>query len=236
VERPLSQQLALRQLWPSPSGSGDLTIFANNATLLTIQGITAGIDGQHLRIYSIGAGQVDLVHQSGSASAALRLVNFATSGNTSLAAGAGTADYVYDTTAARWRLLTHDQGAWITPTYAGGNYTAATGTWTVDSGDVTTQAYFLRGRTLTVTFYLVTTSVSATPASLSIGNAAWGSFTITKTVLTLFLNNDNGVGNAVGFIQLNAAGTTIPLSKITGTWATATNATNVFGTIMFEVN
>jgi hypothetical protein len=89
----------------------------------------------------------------------------------------GNVDFVvYDATTARWRLTTHEQGGWITPTYAAGNYTAQTGTWTVDAGDVTTQAYYLKGRTLTVAFNLVTTSVSATPTFLNIVNGGVGRF------------------------------------------------------------
>jgi hypothetical protein len=70
-----------------PTGTGDLLIYMNNATLATIQGIAAGLSGQRLTILSIGAGQVDFAHQNAGATAANRLINFATSGNTSLAAG-----------------------------------------------------------------------------------------------------------------------------------------------------
>jgi hypothetical protein len=218
----------------APGISGDTVVFWSGAGDISITGVSnSGVTtGTRFKFVNTGTNVATFAHQSGSSSAGNKFRNAATSGGTPVA-GSGYIEYQYDGT--DWRLISHEQGAWITPTYAGGNYTASTGTWTVDSGDVTTQAYLLRGRTLTVTFYLVTTSVSATPASLSIGNGAWGGFTLTKTGLTLFLNNDNGVGNAVGFIQLNAAGTTIPLSKITGTWAAAANTTNVFGTIMFEV-
>jgi hypothetical protein len=133
-----------------PAGSGDLVIYMNNATLATIQGITAGASGQRLSIISIGAGQVDLAHQNASATAANRLINFATSGNTSLAAGTGAADFEYDTTNSRWRLIAHEQGAWIafTPTLSGTGATYAT-----QSG-----AYLLRGRMVTVNGYIALTA------------------------------------------------------------------------------
>lgn len=104
-----------------PSGAGDLVIFLTNATLRTIQGITAGADGQRLTLISKGAGQVDLVHQSGSATAANRLVNKATALNTSLAPGSGSASYIYNSTTSRWELDHHEQGAYIafTPTLTG---------------------------------------------------------------------------------------------------------------------
>lgn len=219
-----------------PTGVGDLLIYMNNATLATIQGIAAGLSGQKLTIISIGAGQVDLAHQNAGATAANRLINVATSGNTSLAAGSGSATYQYDATTARWRLVQHEQGAWITPTYAGASYTASSGTWTVDSGDVSTQAYYLRGRSLTVAWILGATSASATPTNLIIGNGAWGGFTVAKAILNTVLYNDNGAGNVVGFAQVSAAGTSIPINKLTGTFSIATNTTNVLGEITFEVN
>lgn len=157
------------------SASFDATIFANNATLLTVQGIAAGVDGQHLTIASIGAGQVDFAHQNAGATAANRLINIATSANTSLAAGAGVATFVYDLTAARWRMVTHEQGAWITPAFAAGDYTAATGNWTVIAGNVAICAYRLSGRTLQIKLNVASTTVSATPASLK--RAIPGGFT-----------------------------------------------------------
>lgn len=210
-------------------------IYMNNASAATIQGIAAGAAGQRVRIVSTGAGQVDLAHQNAGATAANRLINFATSGNTPLAAGIGVAELEYDAAAARWRLATHEQGAWITPTYAAGNFTASTGTWTVDSGDVTSFGYFLKGRTVTVEWNLSTTSVSATPATLSIGNGAWGGFTAARQTFNTTVNNDNASGNAVGVSSVGAAATLFGIAKINGNFAIATNATNVFGQIAFEV-
>lgn len=137
-----------------PAGTGDLVIFANNATLLTVQGITAGLDGQQLSIFSIGAGEVDFPHENASASAALRLHNFATSGLTPLAPGVGIATFVYDANFAsgpvgRWVLKEHVQGAFITRAFSAGNYTASgTLTWTVAAA--ITDRYYLDGRKLTM--------------------------------------------------------------------------------------
>jgi hypothetical protein len=223
-----------------PTGFGDLVIFANNASLLTIQGIAAGVDGQRLTIYAIGAGQVDLAHQNGSASAANRLINFATSGNTSLAAAAGSAEFEYDATAARWRLTAHEQGAWIYPAFSAGNFTGnGAMTWTVASGDVNNLGYYLRGRLLTVNFLLATTSVGGTPSTnLLIGNGAWGGFTINKVALALIRVVDSGGAAAAGLVQTAAGGTTIPLYKdltATGNWSAATDTTSTNGQITFEV-
>jgi hypothetical protein len=220
-----------------PAGLGDLAIFLNNASLLTVQGISAGLDGQRLTLHSIGAGQVDLAHQNGSASAANRLVNFATSGSTSLAAGSGKAEYQYDLTAARWRLLAHEQGAWITRTFAGGNFTGSgTMTWTVDSGDLLRDAYYLRGRTLSYAWYVQTSTVAGTPSTNLQITIPSGLTAVGVTVAPAWIN-DNGT-KAIGVAFAGS-----PLTTVIGlthaddgaTWAGATNTTHVRGSIAFEV-
>jgi hypothetical protein len=210
-----------------------LVLRCNNATDLTFTGFVAGTDGQILIIESVGAGNVFVKHQNAGSAAANRAINFATSGDTPGAAGVGTFVFVYNGTAARWRLAQHEQGAWITPTYAGANYTAQTGTWTVDSADVTTQAYYLKGRTLTVAFNFVTTSVSATPTSLNILNPAWGGFTSAKAIIGAQVYSDNSAAFAMGYVA--TLGTVLTVNKITGTWAIATNTTSANGQIALEV-
>jgi hypothetical protein len=217
---------------------GASVLRCNNATLLTITGIAAGFDGQRLILESVGAGQVDLVHQSASSSVGNKLLNFATSGNTSLAAGVGTAEFEYDATTGSWRLIAHEQGAWITPTYASGNFTGDVTTWTVDSGDILGSGYLLRGRTLHVIFSAQTTSTgAATNTALRVGNGAWGSFTAARDVLIIAMYNDNLGGLTAGFMQVGPASsaTLIAFKKFTGTFAAATNTTAVYGEIVLEV-
>ena len=220
-------------------GALNSVIFANNASLLTLQGIAAGYDGQRLVLFSIGTGQVNLSHQDASAPAANRLVNTATVGATSLAAGSGYAIYVYDGTAGRWRLVCHEQGAWITPTYAAGNFTGnGAMTWTVQAGDVTTYAYLLRGRMLTVNFTLVTTTVGGTLNSQLL-IALPGGYSAPKDTRVPFLRSDNGVVG-VGEIIANAvSGTLLALRKdayAANAWAAATDTTAVQGSITVEVS
>lgn len=146
-----------------PSYLGCLHLRCNNATALTITGRVAAASGCLLLISAANA-QVNLTHDATS-TAANRLYNKATSGATPLAAG-GHALYIYDATLSRWVLKEHEQGAWITPTFAAGDYTASSGNWTVGSGDVTLCKYKLIGRTLHWCLNLATTTVSSTPASL----------------------------------------------------------------------
>lgn len=221
----------------TPTGRGDLVIYCNNASLLTLQGITAGFEGQQLRLISIGAGQVDLVHQSGSASAANRIINAATSGNTSLAAGKGYAVLTYDDTNDRWRLTEHCQGAYITTAFSAGDYTASSGTWTVDAGDAVTIQYYLTAKTNHVMFRITGTDVSATPTKLNILNGAWGSFTTTKAVSNPCVVNDAAGGELFGTCEVAASDTKIQIGRSGGAaWSTtSSDNTTVAGEIRFEV-
>lgn len=223
-----------------PSGFSDLVIFANNATLLTIQGIAAGHDGQRVTIFSLGAGQVDLANLSPSAAAANRLINGVT-GTISLAAGSGRVSLIYDSTVARWRVVLHEQGAWITPTFAAGNFTGSgTQTWTLAAGDVAALAYRLSGRTVTVSFDLATTSVGGGAAPfLRIGNAAWGGFTAARMVETLGAVADNGAPAVAGLISVGLdTATAISINtNVNGgsNWTGSADATLTRGTITFDV-
>jgi hypothetical protein len=219
-----------------PAGRGDLVIFCNNATTLTLQGITAAQNGQSLTLVSIGAGNVEINNQHASASAANRIINQVT-GTITLVAGCGRVTMVYDSTNSRWRVMQHEQGAWITPTFAAGNFTGnASMTWTVASGDVDTYAYMLDGRIMTVVWYMQTTTVGGTP-NTTLQIAVPNSLTAAKRVLNPFIYNDNGGGNTMGFAEVASSGVVIQLFKLTAAnWSAATDATKVFGQISFEVS
>jgi hypothetical protein len=220
-----------------PDGRGHLIIFANNASLLTIQGITAAQDGQILTIYSVGAGQVDIANQNGSASAANRIINSVT-GTISLAAGAGRAVMVYNGTNSRWRVIEHEQGAWITRTFAAGNYTGSGAmTVTMASGDVTTDAYYLRSRVLHIMIELGTFTTGGTPDT-EVRVAVPGGFTVAKSTRSAAVVQNNGGGFDEGWLVVTAAGTTIAgyrANNFTTTWANGTDNNDLRGQIFFEV-
>jgi len=118
-----------------PVGRGDLVIYANNATALTVQGISAGEDGQRLSIFSKGAGTIALNDQNASASAANRIITGA-SATVDLIAGSGRAELVYDLTTTRWRIAATVATA-IVPISAAatvGTTLAVTGVTTVAAG------------------------------------------------------------------------------------------------------
>lgn len=224
---------------------GALTIIrCNNATALTITGFapaTTQVDGQQLLIMNVGSSQVLLAYENASSTAADRLLNAATSASTPVMIG-GYARYVYDGTSSRWRMVGHDQGAWITPTFAANNFTGnTTGTsadWTVDAGDVTMLKYKLSGKTLTVAFSISTTTVANTPTDLRINPAAYGSFGIAPTnqFWSGILLSDNGT-QAAGFTFASGPNADIELTHAnTGsTWAASANNTGVNGEVTFEV-
>lgn len=136
----------------------------------------------------------------------------------------------------RERNRTANVGEWTTPTYAGGNFTSSSGTWTVDSGDVTTYAYTVIGKTMILAVFLLNTSVTGTPATLRI--AIPGGFTAAKAMRAWIETVDNGGTPATGMFDVAAAGTYVTVYRdLSGTaWSASTNATHVIGTITFEVS
>jgi hypothetical protein len=90
------------------------TLRCNNASLLTISGITGGADGAILRVITVGAGDVAITDQDAGSTAANR---FMSDGAVTLLLAAGSrgaiAEFIYDGTTARWRCIRHDQGGFI---------------------------------------------------------------------------------------------------------------------------
>lgn len=206
---------------------GKFTVLrCNNATNLTITGFTVlgttPSAGDMVIIESIGAGHVFFSHQTGS-TAANRLINYSTSGTTPLAAGKGTATYVYDGTTGRWRLVQHEQGTWIAVAYASVTF-SATGSlvWTVDAGDFVAYNYKLSGNLLTISWAFNSTATSGTadfgllftlPSTYVIGSA-YGN--LTGTGLRVNQAGTESLGNA----DLIATVSTVRCRTATfGNWA-----------------
>ena len=208
----------------------------NNASSATIRGLKAGSAGQLVAIVSVGAGQVNLAHQNTNSTAANRLINFVTSGDTPLAAGVGVAILQYDATTARWRLLAHESG-WIAIAYAAGNYTADTGTWTVDSGDQIGLRYRVSGSTILYQFNIQTTSTSSAGAFLRLalpnGYTVGGSGTVTGITRT----NAAGAASVPGTSRATAGNSYIEFrSDFTSAgYAVSTNDCQVVGEIEVQL-
>jgi hypothetical protein len=209
----------------------------NNATLLSITGFTAGIDGQTMEVVSVGAGQVDTLNQNAGSTAAYRLINNATSGPTSAAAGKGSMIYMYDAVTLRWRLISHNQGSLIAVAYTAGDFTADTSTWTVDAGDLLGFKYYLKGNELTVSVVITNSSVGAGNLRLFVLIPAG----FTHAVVTNYIafSVDAGVPRtAVSQVNNGVSTTKIgSLRQDLANWTnTAANDTSLSFTISFQVD
>lgn len=133
-----------------------------------------------------------------------------------------------------WRIA-EKADQWIDVTFAAGNFTTDTGTWTVASGDQTTYAWQLDGNKMTVAFDLRTTTVATSPTQLRIAVPA--SKTIARTVSVPVLAADNGTQIQTAYVQALAGNTYLQVFKdlAATAWAAATDATQLRGEIAFMV-
>ena len=134
-------------------------------------------------------------------------------------------------------LNSYTVGTWTTPTFSAGDYTASAGgggeAWTVASGDVTTLAYTIIGKMMTVAWYIVTTTVAGTPVVLSIKVPA--SKTVAKTMVNACYGIDNGT-RTTAVAQVTASGTTIDIRRSDAVgWTNCTDLTHQRGQITFEI-
>jgi hypothetical protein len=203
---------------------------------LAATGLDGGTAGCVVVIRNTGSGTLTFAHASGSSDADNRFTNAATSAPTPVAAG-GYIIYIHDGT--NWDMVAHDQGAWITPTFADSDFTgSASGDadWVLVAGDVTTMRYRLIGKTLNLNIALVTTTVANTPATLIISNGQFGSFTTTSVVAGVGAAVDNGGTREGLYWFTGAAGSTTSLQLLDGSsWANSTNGTLVVASTTFEV-
>ena len=216
----------------APGLHGDTVTRWAGGSDLTVTGVAGGVAGQRWTFKNTGTAVAYFANNSGSSLTGNRLRNIAQSGPTPVAAG-GAVTYAHDGT--DWYLVSHLQGAWITPTYSAANFTSNVGTWTVDAGDIATYAYQLNNKSLTLSWYLQSTSVSGLPTNLRI---ALPGFTAGKASLHPAVHDDAGAGNAGTFCLVNGPGaTTIDTYKTYGasSFANATNTTRLFGTVTIEI-
>lgn len=210
-----------------------LIVYCNNASALTITGIAAGTDGDDITFVSIGAGTVSFSHQAAGSTAANRLINLVTSAPTPLAAGVGTARYVYDGTATRWRLVAHEQGAAITPAFSAGDYTQDSGTWTVASGNVSLHNYYLKGRQLFVKLKIDSSTVASTPGVLKA--KVPGGFAIATGPDVLAIHVLAAVRTVI-YGTLNAGIPSAFFSFLSGSFPNGTSNTGIYAEYVVDVS
>lgn len=133
---------------------------------------------------------------------------------------------IYDSIELTW--------AWNSVTHSDANFKgdSVDGNWAVASGDQSTFKYQRIGKRLTVLLTIITSTVANTPGTLQV--TIPGSFTAATAAGGTFWYDENGT-DEIGRWYVDAAGTVINLTKITGTWANATNTTTVQVTATFEI-
>jgi hypothetical protein len=218
-----------------PTGTGPLLIRCNNTALLTIKGIVPGVVGQRLVIMTINTGQVDFTYLDAGAPVVNRILTGATVGRTSLAAG-GVAEFVYDPSQT-WYLVSHEQGSWITAPYNVANYVGNGAlTWTPTGPQVQAEAYYLKGRMLTISVIITGSPPGGTTNNmLELLNTGWGGYVpVTPAYGAIAYLNDNGTLNAVAAVH--TASTFLGIQKSDASnFAIAAGGFTVFFTFTFQV-
>jgi hypothetical protein len=131
---------------------------------------------------------------------------------------------------------TTPMGHWKTYPYSAGNFSANTGTWTVDAGDVINITYALIGKTLFVDFNLISTSVNGSPTQLRIVIPEAMSPSSGVGGTPFFYSQDGGATFLVGAAIFTGSFLTLyrDLTNLTA-WTTTTNITSVRGLAIVSV-
>lgn len=205
----------------------------NGASDVTFRGFAGGVAGRWDYLENVTSAKAMIFkNEDAGSTAANRLKT--SGGISSVAVGpGGIALRLYDATDSRWRIFVLDPGNWIDVAHAGANFTASSGTWTVDSGDQTIFRYRQDGNMLTYDLALTGTSVSATPSFLRValvnGLVCAGGFG------PLILLVDNAV-RVSGRPLFNGTDAFVSLERADGAaLATATNTTTIQGLLMGKV-
>jgi hypothetical protein len=138
-------------------------------------------------------------------------------------------------TAAASVPITALTGTWTAVSFSAGDFTGSGSmTWTVEAGDVTAFRYLKIGKTLWVSFYIVTTTIAGTP-STALQIKIPGSYAAATAMLVPVLLTDNGT-RATGYASVVADATVITVSRTDqANYGASTNQTNVYGQIAFEI-
>lgn len=131
--------------------------------------------------------------------------------------------------------LAYEGGAWTTPIFNAGDFTASAGmTWTVEAADVVTYAYLIVGKTMYLNVWIGDTTVGGV-LSFGLIVKVPGGKTLAKSMYIAAKISDNGAGG-IGYMRGDAAGTTMQINKANdANWAAAVNTTTVGFSVSFEI-
>lgn len=122
------------------------------------------------------------------------------------------------------------------PAFSAGNFTSNSGTWVVESGDVLTYQYQIINKTMTVNFYIITTTVTGTPTQLqiSVPNAK---YSLSRTAVPFgYWDNQTSTGGIGQLVVLPNSNYIILSKDIASTaWQNSTNQTYVWGQVTFDI-
>jgi len=214
----------------------DTLLLCGNGSLLTLDGIAGGVDGQQVTLIST-ATSITLGNNQGS-TAGNRFYNVATSGPTPLGP-LGSATYQYDAGLGGWRLVAHVQGPGLDVAFGAGNFTAsAGGSWTVTAGQVVTNRVSLIGTMLHWTVYLGATTIGGTPPAQLLITIPYG-FRAASTFGGIIrggqINDAGGQVEAIIGTASGAGSTTITIQKNNNAaWAIGTSPAMLFS-LVFEI-
>ena len=195
-------------------------------------GLAGGVTGQRVTIKNTGTGVLTFAYNSGSSSAANRFQNLVTGAPTPVASGGRIA---YENDGTNWQLIGHEQGAWIAPTFAAGNYTGNVSTWTVTSGEVGVCRYMLRGSSLTLALS-VNNSSTGGASSTALQRVVPGGFTAAAQVEGPMAGIDNGTVTSTAVWLVSGTNFIMRRDMMAATtWATSTTSTSVSCVAQFEV-
>ena len=127
-------------------------------------------------------------------------------------------------------------GEWTACSFSAGDFTASTGTWTVDAGDVAKCGYTLIGKTMHLDLKVSFTDVSATPSQLRF--AIPGGFIQSGNPVNVpAWGNDAGGAFGNNFLA-SASGVRIEITKadiVSNFTATSSDNTSLSLSVTFEV-
>ena len=124
-------------------------------------------------------------------------------------------------------------GEFLSPRFDAATFTATSGLWTLTDADVTSFANFRVGKLAFLTWDFTATTVSATPASVSVDLP--NGWSAARAAFTLCSGTDNGTV-ATFVAQVASGGTALVFSRQDGAnLSVAANATAIRGQMFFEV-
>lgn len=135
-------------------------------------------------------------------------------------------------------MNSYSVGTWTTPAFNAGDFTANSGgSWTVEAGDVTTFAYNIINKIMTVSFVFITTTVVGGGSVNTLSVLLPASKTSTKAMFGSCSISDAGGARETGEVSVTASGTSINFLRAgSAVWSNATNTTALRGQLTFEIN